>query len=151
MLKATELAGFVGAGLAGAAYVPQIWHLISAHCSAGLSRIAFGAWLTASLLITTHAVAIRATVFIVLGGIQLAATALILVYTTKYEHSYCASHLPHTLETNPEPASPRSSNVAVDDGAPLDIGADRLADQPNLPRAPRHGGECGSRERDGAQ
>ncbi|MGH9244733.1 MAG: PQ-loop domain-containing transporter [Acidimicrobiales bacterium] len=94
MLRATELAGFIGAGLAGAAYVPQIWHLIRAHCSAGLSRVAFGAWLAASLLVTTHAVAIGATVFIALGAIQLAATALILIYTTKYEHSYCASHLP---------------------------------------------------------
>ena len=84
MLRATELAGFIGAGLAGAAYVPQIWHLIRAHCSAGLSRVAFAVWLAASLLVTTHAVAIRATVFIALGAIQLAATALILVYSTKY-------------------------------------------------------------------
>jgi hypothetical protein len=97
VLRATELAGFIGAGLAGAAYVPQIWHLIRAHCSAGLSRLAFGTWLAASLLVTTHAVAIGATVFIALGAIQLAATALILVYTTKYEHSYCASHLPLRL------------------------------------------------------
>ena len=30
MLTATEIAGFAGAGLAGAAYVPQISHLIRA-------------------------------------------------------------------------------------------------------------------------
>ena len=41
MLRATELAGFIGAGLAGAAYVPQIWHLTRERCSAGLSRVAF--------------------------------------------------------------------------------------------------------------
>jgi uncharacterized membrane protein len=98
VLKATELAGFVGVGVAGAAYVPQIWHLIHAHCSAGISRVAFGAWLGASVLVTTHAVAIHAVVFIVLGAIQLAATALILIYSTKYAHSYCATHLPHGLE-----------------------------------------------------
>lgn len=98
MLRATQLAGFIGAGLAGAAYVPQIWHLIRAHCSAGLSRLAFGAWLAASLLVMTHAVAIGDTVFIVLGAIQLAATALILLYATRYENSYCASHLPCYLE-----------------------------------------------------
>jgi hypothetical protein len=103
VLRATELAGFVGAGLAGAAYVPQIWHLIRSHCSAGLSRLAFGTWLAASLLVTTHAVAIGATVFIALGAVQLAATALILVYTTKYEHSYCASHLPLTVAPEGEP------------------------------------------------
>ncbi|MGH9248587.1 MAG: PQ-loop domain-containing transporter [Acidimicrobiales bacterium] len=54
MLRATELAGFIGAALAGAAYVPQIWHLISERCSAGLSRVAFAVWLAASLLVTTH-------------------------------------------------------------------------------------------------
>ena len=93
----TELAGFIGAGLAGAAYVPQISHLIRAHCSAGISRVAFGVWLAASLLVTTHAVAIGATVFIALGAIQLAATALILVYATKYANSYCAIHLPPSI------------------------------------------------------
>ena len=106
MLRATELAGFVGAALAGAAYVPQIWHLMRAHCSAGLSRVAFAVWLAASLLVTTHAVALRATVFIALGAVQLTATAIILIYTTKYEHSYCATHPPRSLE--PEPARPPS-------------------------------------------
>ena len=97
MLRATEWAGFVGAGLAGAAYVPQICHLISAHCSAGLSRLALGAWLTASLLITTHAVAIGATAFIVLGVIQLVTTTLVLIYATKYENCHCATHRPRAL------------------------------------------------------
>jgi hypothetical protein len=94
VLRATELAGFVGAGLAGAAYFPQIWHLTRERCSAGLSRVAFAVWLAASLLVTSHAVAIGATVFIALGLIQLAATALILIYSTRYSNSYCASHLP---------------------------------------------------------
>ena len=78
MLTATEIAGFAGAGLAGAAYVPQISHLIRARCSAGISRLAFEVWLLASLLTTARAVAIRAGVFIVLGGIQIVATALIM-------------------------------------------------------------------------
>jgi hypothetical protein len=99
MLRATELAGFTGVGLSGAAYVPQIWHLTSERCSAGLSRVAFAIWFTASLLVTAHAVAIGAEVFIVLGVIQLAATALILIYSTKYSNSYCASHQPVILVT----------------------------------------------------
>ena len=98
MLSATELAGFFGAALAGAAYVPQIWHLVRAHCSAGISRLAFGGWFAASLLVTTHAVAIRAPVFIVLGSVQLAATALIFIFTTRYANSYCATHLPARLD-----------------------------------------------------
>lgn len=101
MLRATELAGFIGAGLAGAAYVPQISHLIRVHCSAGISRLAFGVWLAASLLVTTHAVAIRAVVFVVLGVIQLGATVLVLIYSTKYENSSCTIHLPRRLESEP--------------------------------------------------
>jgi uncharacterized protein with PQ loop repeat len=97
----TEIAGFLGAALAGAAYVPQIWHLTRERCSAGLSRIAFAVWLTASLLVTVHAVAIGAVVFIALGAIQLTATSLILVFTTKYEGLYCASHVPASLVADP--------------------------------------------------
>lgn len=101
MQRATELAGFIGAGLAGAAYVPQIWHLIRERCAAGLSRVAFAVWLAASLLVTSHAIAIGAIVFIVLGAIQVAATALILVFCTRYSHSYCASHAPPHSTPNP--------------------------------------------------
>lgn len=104
VLRATELAGFAGAGIAGAAYVPQIWHVVKAHCSAGLSPVAFGAWLAASALLMTHAIAIRAGVFIVLGSIQLVATALILSYSIRYEHSYCTAHRPCPPEPGPQVA-----------------------------------------------
>ena len=97
------MAGFIGAGLAGAAYLPQISPLIRAHCSAGISRLAFGVWLAASLLVTTHAAAIRAPVFVAFGVIQLAATAVVLIYSTKYEHSYCTIHLPRSLASEPAP------------------------------------------------
>ncbi len=80
--------------MAAAAYVPQITHLIGERCSAGISRLAFGAWLTSSFLMTAHALAIGAGVFVVLGVVQVAATALILVFAVRYEDSFCASHLP---------------------------------------------------------
>ena len=54
MLTATEISGFAGAALAGAAYVPQISHLVRARCSAGISRLAFAVWLLASLMTTTR-------------------------------------------------------------------------------------------------
>jgi hypothetical protein len=94
MLMATEIAGFAGAALAGAAYVPQISHLISARCSAGISRLAFQVWLLASLLTTASAIAIHAAVFIVLGGTQIVATGLILLYATRYKDTVCPRHLP---------------------------------------------------------
>jgi hypothetical protein len=94
MLTATQIAGFAGAGLAGAAYVPQISHLIKARCSAGISRLAFEAWLLASVLTTARAIAIHAGVFVVLGGIQIVATALIMFYAARYKDTPCSSHLP---------------------------------------------------------
>ena len=92
MLSTTEIAGYVGAGLAGAAYIPQISHLIRARCSAGISRLAFEVWLLASLLTTTRAIAIHAGVFIMLGGIQVVATTLIMLYAARYKDRSCPSH-----------------------------------------------------------
>src|SRR5215813_4435499 len=97
MLTVTEIAGYVGAGLSGAAYVPQISHLIRARCSAGISRLAFGVWLLASSLVTARAIAVQAGVFIVLGVIQIAATAIIVFYAAQYRGMYCPNHLPATL------------------------------------------------------
>lgn len=88
----TEVAGYVGAALAGAAYVPQIWHLVAERCAAGLSRVAFGVWLTSSMLVTAHAVTTSDTVFIALGITQIAAVTVILAFSTRYAHSRCASH-----------------------------------------------------------
>jgi hypothetical protein len=89
MLNSTEIMGFIGAGLAGAAYVPQISHLIKTRCSAGISRPAFELWLLASLLTTVRAVAIGAGVFIALGTIQIVATALIMRQATRYQDTPC--------------------------------------------------------------
>lgn len=104
MLRASEIAGFIGVGLAGVAYIPQIWHLVREHCAAGISRFAFSLWLGATILVTTNAIAGGATVFIVLGGVQLTATALILLYATKYRSTYCASHVPVDVSVAAEPA-----------------------------------------------
>jgi len=94
VLRATELAGFLGVALAAGAYVPQIWHLAHERCSAGISRFAFVVWLVSSVLIASHAIAIGAGVFIVLGVVQIGATAVIVFYATLYQHSYCAAHVP---------------------------------------------------------
>ena len=110
MLTATEIAGFAGAGLAGAAYVPQISHLIRARCSAGISRLAFEAWLLASVLTTARAIAIHDDVFIALGGIQIAATTVITLCATVYKDTPCPSHIPR----------PARAKAAAWTGAPGD-------------------------------
>jgi hypothetical protein len=99
VLDWTELAGFAGASLAGAAYVPQITHLLRERCTAGISRSAFDVWLVASVLVTARAVAIHAGVFVFLGGIQVLATAMICVAARVFKDSYCESHQrsPHLL------------------------------------------------------
>jgi uncharacterized protein with PQ loop repeat len=94
MLTVTEIAGFAGAGLVGAAYIPQISHLIRARCSAGISRLAFEGWLLAAVLTTVRAIAINAGVFIALGGIQIVATVLIMFYAMRYKDTPCLVQRP---------------------------------------------------------
>jgi hypothetical protein len=91
-----------------AVYVPQISHLTRARCSAGTSRLAFGVWLLASLLTTTRAIAIHAGVFMVLGGIQIVATALIMLCAARYKDTLCPIHVPgqSTAKTAAETATP---------------------------------------------
>jgi hypothetical protein len=91
MMATTEIAGFAGAALAGAAYGPQISRLRRTRCSAGISQLAFGIWLLASLLTTTRAIAIHDGVFIALGGTQIVATALIMLYANRYKDTPCSS------------------------------------------------------------
>lgn len=141
MLTATQIGGFVGAGLAGVAYVPQISHLIRARCSAGISRLAFGVWLLASVLITAHAVAIGAGVFIVLGTIQIVATALIVVCAARYKDTPCPTHLPRqpaartaagTGTSGTEPASwrPAGARLLNQPHPPGTVGAARVRPGP---------------------
>ena len=134
MLTTTEIAGFAGAGLAGAAYVPQISHLIRARCSAGISRLAFGVWLLASVLITARAVAIGADVFIVLGGIQTVATALIMIYAARYKDTPCPIHLPR------QPGAKTATGTGTSGNEPGSSASGRRADCCNQPHPPGHRG-----------
>src|SRR5215470_16495975 len=117
MLTATQIAGFIGAGLAGAAYVPQIYHLIRARCSAGISRLAFEVWLLASVLTTARAMAIHAAVFIVLGGIEIVATMLIMFYAARYKDTTCPVH----LRTEPQTTDPKGDDMTAEPQAAIVI------------------------------
>lgn len=90
-----NLLGLIGAIISGSAYLPQIRHLIKEQCSAGISRSAYAMWLAASVLITISAVYIDAIVFIILGIVQVLATAIIFVLSTKYRGKVCPFHRHH--------------------------------------------------------
>jgi hypothetical protein len=87
-----EVAGFTGAGISGAAYAPQVAHMVRAHCSGGVSETAYVVWLLASALLMVQAAAIRAVVFVALGSLQIAATITIIVLTARYKNSTCTIH-----------------------------------------------------------
>ena len=113
----TQTAAFVGVALAGAAYVPQIWHLVRTHCAAGISRFAFRLWLAGSLLVTSHAISTQAWVFVALGTVQTVATTLILIYATRYATSDCGGHglnlgHPETGAVGGQPSRARSGRSA---------------------------------------
>jgi uncharacterized protein with PQ loop repeat len=103
----TQIAGFLGVALTAAAYVPQISHLITARCAAGISLPAFQIWLLASLLTTARALAIHASAFIALGGIQLLATSLIIFSATRFKNTPCSS----TGATAASTTSPRTQST----------------------------------------
>ena len=88
--------GLTGAAIAGYAYVPQITHLIKERCSAGISRTAFALWFLSSVLVTISALFIQSVVFISLGVVQISATAIIFLYSTKYKGLVCLFHETNT-------------------------------------------------------
>lgn len=94
-----NLLGLIGALIAGGAYVPQIKHLITERCSAGISRSAFALWFVASLLVTINALYINAIVFIFLGCVQIVSTAIICIYSTRYRGQVCIFHAAHPEST----------------------------------------------------
>jgi uncharacterized protein with PQ loop repeat len=89
----SEVAGLAGAAISVYAYLPQITHLVSERCSAGVSERAFRLWLLASLLMTYHALTIGAVVFVVLGLLQVGSTAVIASYGRRYRGMACPSHM----------------------------------------------------------
>lgn len=91
-----DLIGLAGAVIAGYAYLPQITHLIKERCSAGISRTAFALWFLSSLLVTINALSIQSVVFISLGIVQISATAIIYVYSTRYKGLVCPFHEENT-------------------------------------------------------
>ncbi|SRR5713101_3311179 len=88
-----QVLGFVGTGVVAGAYVPQIWHLVKEHCSAGISIRAYFLWFLASVLFLVHAAMIKDIVFILVQVVNLLAIAAVVVYAKRYEKQICLLHL----------------------------------------------------------
>lgn len=86
------LLGFIGALIGGYAYLPQIRHLITEKCSAGISPRAFSLWSFSSLLVLLNAIYIRSAVFIFICLIQLVSSLIILTFGIKNKNHVCQSH-----------------------------------------------------------
>ncbi len=84
-----------GAVIAASAYYPQIHHLVSAHCSAGISGRAYALWFVSSFLVTINAFWIGSIVFILLGIVQIVSTGLIYVFSRRYKGMVCPHHQTH--------------------------------------------------------
>jgi lipid-A-disaccharide synthase-like uncharacterized protein len=88
-----ELLGVAGIGLSMLAYLPQVFHLAKAHCSAGVSSRAWLMWLVSSLLIGTLALHRHDPVFILLQISSLVSAAIILYLGRKYRGLICEDHM----------------------------------------------------------
>lgn len=85
--------GFIGALIGGYAYLPQINHLISEKCSAGISPRAYSLWTLSSILVLINAVYIRSAVFIFICLIQVMSSVIILIFSIRNKDNVCESHI----------------------------------------------------------
>lgn len=84
--------GYMGTGLVIGAYAPQIWHLWTEQCSAGISERAYALWVLASALFLGHALIIGDAVFMVTQLVNIGALAIILVLARRFRNQICAEH-----------------------------------------------------------
>jgi uncharacterized protein with PQ loop repeat len=92
MANLLSLLGYIGTGLVVGAYAPQISHLWTEHCSAGISEGAYALWALASALFLGHSIVIGDTVFMVTQLVNLVALAIILVLARRFRDQICAAH-----------------------------------------------------------
>jgi uncharacterized protein with PQ loop repeat len=92
MANLLPLIGYIGTALVVGAYAPQISHLWTEHCSAGISERAYAIWVLASALFLAHSIAIGDPVFMVTQLVNLVALAIILVLARRFRDQICAAH-----------------------------------------------------------
>jgi len=89
---ASQLLGFAGVVLGFVGYMPQVVHLVRRRCSAGISVHAYLIWLSAAVLLLTHALLIYDGVFIVLQAFGSVLDVAVLFLAIKYRGTTCHDH-----------------------------------------------------------
>src|SRR5262245_51532583 len=92
MANLLSIIGYVGTGIVIGAYAPQIWHLWTEQCSAGISERAYALWVLASALFLGHSIIIGDAVFMVTQLVNIIALAIILVLVRRFRKQICAAH-----------------------------------------------------------
>jgi|SRR5215218_9227994 len=92
MTSFLPIMGYVGTGIVIGAYVPQIWHLWSEHCSAGISERAYALWTLSSGLFLAHSIIIGDPVFMITQLVNIVALTIILVLARRFRKQICAVH-----------------------------------------------------------
>ena len=87
-----DILGSIGAAIILLAYVPQIFHMISKKCSAGVSIRAWGIWLLGSALMLLHAINLQDIIFLCAQITNVVAIVIIIVLARKYSRSACSLH-----------------------------------------------------------
>lgn len=91
-MSSSQIVGLLGTALVVVGYIPQIHHLITEHCSAGISIRAFVLWCSASVLFLIHATMIEDVVFISVQLVNLAAGCVIVALCRRYQGEICPTH-----------------------------------------------------------
>jgi uncharacterized protein with PQ loop repeat len=92
MANLMSVIGYIGTGLVIGAYAPQIWHLWTEHCSAGISERAYALWVLASAFFLSHSIVIGDSVFMLTQLVNVVALAIILVLARRFRNQICAAH-----------------------------------------------------------
>ena len=91
-MSGSQILGLVGTGLVVVGYAPQIVHMVSERCTAGISVAAFVLWCSASVLFLIHAMQIRDAVFVGVQLVNLTAGGFIAWYSRRHRGEVCPFH-----------------------------------------------------------
>ena len=102
MANLLSVIGYIGTGIVIGAYAPQISHLWTEHCSAGISERAYTLWAFASALFLGHSIIIGDAVFMITQLVNILALAVILILVRRFRKQICAEHA-HQLHLDDKP------------------------------------------------